>query len=160
MLNKKIETRLLIASLLFTVLYCVYLFFVRNLLATLEKNPGEILKPEQGQIIAVGLLIIIYHFAFTGLFAFGSLGRLQAFITIFFSVAIHAGLLYGFKLWYDAIVEGVLIFLGNQQSLPWYADEKNKFLLVNVPLIFYFTIIFMYRILRLTKKQIPGARVS
>ena len=153
MVDKRIEMKWFVGSLVFTIVYCSYLFFFLGLLANLEKYPGEILKPEPGQIIAIGLLILIYHFAFAGLFAFSLLGKMQASIGIFFSLLIHAALLYGLKFWYEAVAEGVLVFFGNQKSLPWYAEEKNKFLLAHIPLGCYFIVVFIFRLTGIIKKM-------
>ena len=86
------------------LLYCGFLFAFRLVLLDVEQERGiSILKPELVQILVMGLLILLYHFCFAGLYFF-SMGRpWQKLAAVIIAMIIAGSLLYGFNEWYQAV---------------------------------------------------------
>lgn len=158
MLQKEVESRWTMSVLIFTIVYCGMLFLFRYLLVQLEINGGSILKPEPAQIIAIGLLIILYHFAFVGLYLFAHFGPWQKIVSLILSIIIISSLLYAMKELYKVIVNNPFLSFTSTGALPWYAQEKVKFLLANSPLIFFFITVFILRFLMLAKPSLHAER--
>lgn len=154
-LDKRTEIKWLATAIVFLVLYCGFLFFFRSVLMKLENGNGTILKPEPGQIIAMGLLILVYHLSYAGLYAFSGLGKLPAIMAALLAVFINLAFMYGFKLWFDAIAGN--IFLLSIQKLPWYAQEKTKFIIANAPLLLYFISVFAFRLIAIGQRLFSSA---
>lgn len=155
-LKKQTETRWFTAVVIFLFVYCGLLFFFRSVLLKLETGNGSVLKPEPGQILAVGFLILVYHLSYLGLYAFSALGNRQKAMASFLAVVINLTLLYGFKLWFDAISENPFLSL-TDRKLPWYAEEKTKFLLSNGPLLLFFIIVFAFRLIAIAQRRFSEA---
>lgn len=151
LLNKRTEIKWLAMAIIFLVLYCSFLFCFRSVLIKLEDGNETILKPEQSQIIAIGLLILIYHLSYVGLYAFSGLGRWPGIIAALLAVVINIAILYGFKLWFDAITRNAFLF--STKKLPWYAAEKTKFMISNVPLILFFITVFAFRFISIVQRK-------
>src|SRR5213082_360917 len=151
LLDKRTETTGLIISVVFLLVYCSYLFFFRSALLQLEGSNGSILKPEPGQIVAVGFIVLIYHLSYLGLYAFSAFGKAQQTVSSILALLLNFTLLYAFKIWFDAISSNP--FLSNTaQTLPWYAKEQDKFLLVNGPLLFFIIAVFVLRFVAIRKR--------
>ena len=147
MFNKPKESIWFLYSIVFLIGYCCFLFIFRNILITLESENQTILKPEISQIIVVGLFIVLYYFAFSGLYSFSLAGRWQNISAVILAFIITGSILYGFKKWHDLITNNPFLSFTQPASLPWYANEKNKFLIANSPLIVFIISIFVFRLL-------------
>jgi hypothetical protein len=161
MLDKRLETRWFAGTIVFLVLYCIFLFLFRAALVKLDTQFGSILKPEVSQILAIALIILLYYFAFLGLYGFSGLGRWQRTVSIFLAMLFTGSLLYGFRQWYTAVVNNPFLSFGPTGVLPWYAREKTKFLLANTPLALFIITIFIMRIIMrilLLGKAAPSPR--
>src|SRR5690349_17344826 len=93
-LNKRTELKWFSVSIIFLAIYCGFLFGFRSLLHNLENGSETILKPEPGQIIAIGFLILIYHFSYVGLYSFSGLGKLPGAVAALLAIIINLALLY------------------------------------------------------------------
>lgn len=156
-LDKRIEIKWFTVAIIFLMLYCGFLFGFRSVLIKLDGGNETILKPEPGQIVAIALLILIYHFAYVGLYAFSGLGKWPCIISSLFAVIINLVILYGFKLWFDAITGNA--FLYSSQILPWYAVERTKFMIANVPLLLFFIYIFVFRLIAIWHRKYSSVRI-
>lgn len=152
--DKRIEAKWFLGTLLFLVLYCTFLLCCRVVLTRLENAHRTILKPEYSQIVIVGLIILLYHFSFIGLYVFSLLGKAFKTCTLVLGLLITGSILYGFSQWYSAIAHNPFIGIGQPIILPWYAREKTKFLIVNGPLILFFISIFVRRTFMIGKHRI------
>ena len=155
-LNKRTEIKWFAFAIIFLVLYCSFLFGFRSILIRLEDGNETILKPELSQIIAIALLILIYHFSYMGLYAFSGLGRWPGIIAALLAVVINLLILYGFKLWFDAITQNAFLF--STQKLPWYATEKTKFMISNIPLILFFITVFAFRLIAIVQRKFSTSK--
>lgn len=142
--SQKEQTKLL-WTVAFLLCYVVFLLFFRSVLIHAEKQEGAILKPGIFQIAIMGLLILVYHFTLLGLQAYSALGRSARLSAMVIALVIMASLLFGFLHWYRIIAGNPFSFLTDAGQLPWYAQEKTKFFLANVPLLIFFLIVFSYR---------------
>lgn len=142
-MNAAYERKWLIAATLFIVFYSVYLVLFRQLLIGVESTSGFIFKPETSQILLAALVTLLFHFALLGLAQFSLMGKWQKGVAITVMLLFFASLLYGFYIWYRGIMANLFLF--SSATLPWYAEERTKFLLVNTPLIFFFTLLFAER---------------
>lgn len=147
MFSKPKESTWFLYSLVFLIGYCSFLFIFRNILLSIESEDQTILKPEVNQIIAIGLFMLLYYFAFLGLYSFSFTGKWQNISAIVLSLIIVGSILYGFKKWYDLIADNPFLSFTQSANLPWYANEKNKFLIANSPLILFLISIFIIRLL-------------
>jgi hypothetical protein len=147
------ETKWFFAAVIFVLFYCGFLFaFKIKLIAVETKWSVSIIKPENGQIIAIGLLTVLFHFAFCGLYFFSTAGRWQQVAAILSGVLITGGILYGFKLWYNAITNNP--FFQPDGRLPWYAGESNKFLLAHSPFILFLVFVCAIRTTMMVRNRI------
>jgi hypothetical protein len=145
MADKRKESTWFTASILFLVVYCVFLFLFRAALVNIETENNNVLKPEVGQIIVIGFLILLYHFAFLGIYVFSLLGQWQNRSALMISILITGGLFYGFNKWYHLVVNNPFLSFNNYKTLPWYAQESTKFLIANAPLVLFFATVFVLR---------------
>ena len=145
------EIRSFIWLIVFVILYCGFLFLFSQLLVASEKNSSFILKPEPGQILLVGLFIIIYYFAFYGLYSFSVISNTSGIISTVLSLLICFSVLYGLYAWYNALINNPFLF--NNSSLPWYAKEQNKFFISNTPLILFILLISFQRFALMLRKR-------
>jgi Na+/proline symporter len=145
------EFRSFIWLIVFVILYCGFLFLFSQLLVASEKASSFILKPEPGQILLVGLFIIIYYFAFYGLFSFSVISNTSRTISIVLSLVICFSVLYGLYAWYNALINNPFLF--KNPSLPWYAKEQNKFFISNSPLIMFVLLVSFQRLSMMLRKR-------
>jgi hypothetical protein len=150
-LDKRTELKWFTIAIIFLTLYCGFLFGFRSVLEQLENGNQTILKPEPGQIIAIGFLILIYHLSYVGLYAFSGLGKMPGMMAALLAVSINLVLLYGFKIWFDAIAGNTFLF--SSQKLPWYAEEKIKFIIANGPLLLFFISVFAFRLIAIVQRM-------
>ena len=156
LLDKRTEIKWFAIAIIFLVLYCSFLFAFRSVLIKLEDGNETILKPEPPQIIAIALLILLYHLSYVGLYGFSGLGKWPCIIAVLLAVVINLLILYGIKLWFDAITRNTFLF--SSQKLPWYAVEKNKFLIANVPLILFFISVLVFRLIAIGQRKFSSVR--
>lgn len=153
MLNSRTETRWFFAMMAFLIFYCGFLFAFRGLLLNVEEDKQvSIFKPETVQIFIMGVLIILYHFCFLGLYVFSKGSQWQRIAAVAISLLVTGSLLYGFNEWYGVTSEPFFQF-SNTGKLPWYAKEKTKFLISNSPLILFLLIVFILRILMIYRGE-------
>jgi hypothetical protein len=153
MQNNRTEARSFILTLAFLVFYCVYLFIFRGLLLGVEKDLRiDIFKPEPVQFFVMGLLILMYHFCFAGLYFFSINSKWQRMAAVAIALLTTGSLMYGFREWYRVTSEP-FFFLNTIEKLPWYAEEKSKFLIANIPLILFLLTVFVFRIMMMFQKD-------
>ena len=143
MLNAAYERKWLIAVALFIFCYSGFLLIFRQQLTAVEASAGFIFKPETPQILLAALVTLLLHFALLGLSQFSWMGKWQKGLAVAVMFLFFTSLLYGFYIWYRGIMSNPFLF--SAASLPWYAEERTKFLLVNTPLIFFFTLLVAER---------------
>ena len=150
-LNKRTELKSFAVSVVFLILYCCFLFGFRSVLQQLDNGNETILKPQPAQILAIGFLVLIYHFSYVGLYTFSGLGKIPGLMAALLAIFINLALLYAFKLWYDAITGNPFLF--SIQKLPWYAEEKAKFIIANAPLLVFFIYVFVFRLIAILQRM-------
>ena len=158
MVDKSRESRWFKASTLFLVIYCSFLFLFRAMLISIEPADTNLLKPEISQIIMVGFLILLYYFAFLGIFVFSLSGSWQTTTALILAVLITSGLFYGFYKWYDLLTNNPFLSFNNYKTLPWYAQEKTKFMIANIPLMLFFATVFAVRFMAITSQNSAGRK--
>jgi hypothetical protein len=153
MLHHRAETKGFFIMLAFLSFYCMYLFVFRRVLIDVEESYGvNLFKPEPAQAFVIILLVLLYHFCFVGLYYFSQGDQWLKFAAVVIGMAVAGGLLYGFSEWYRVTSEPFFQF-GIPGNLPWYAREKEKFLITNIPLVLFILYIFAFRIVMIFRTK-------
>jgi len=153
--RNRTETRWFIVMIIFLIAYGAYLFLIRSILLSVEnKYQVDIFKPEPVQVFMMSLLILIFHFGLLGLYFFSLGSQWKKIVGALIGLLLPGSLLYGFNEWYQLSANPFLQFNGTQK-LPWYAGDKTKFILVNIPIVFYLLIVFILRVLMIFKEENP-----
>ena len=149
--HKWTERKWFFAAIVFLLFYCGFLVVFRSILNGVEeKNSISIFKPEPAQITGMGLLILLYHFFFLGLYTFSIGGRWQKSTAFVVALLVISSVLFIFLNWYHAVAHPYLR-ITDTTKLPWYAQERAKFLMANIPLLVFFVLVFILRLLMIYK---------
>jgi len=150
-MQQRAEAKWFVYMVVFLVVYCGFLFAFRAALVNVEaKTQLSLFKPEPAQIAVMAWLILLFHFSFIGLYSFSLGGRWQRMATVIVCLLITGAVLYGFNEWFKATSNPFFQF-ANTGALPWYAREKPKFLIANLPLVVFIVFVFVFRIFMIFK---------